>query len=799
MGKRIGLSVARSVSPVALATALLAVSVPAMAAENSADQAAADQGLGEIVVTAQFRSENLQKTPIAITAVNAEMLEARSQTSIADVANQAPSVTLKPAGAGFGPALQASIRGIGQTDSSFAFEPGVGLYVDDVYYSTLTGSVLELLDLERVEVLRGPQGTLAGRNSLGGSIKLYSAVPTGSGEGYVAATVGDHGRLQLRGAADFALVPDKVMVRLSGLTNHINGYVTRYDYRCLNPGATDVPTVISGSRTDCKLGTAGGKDYSAVRGALRLVPSEKVTIDITGDYTRDNSEVQASTQTYAGPPTNPAFIAAALPGYDSRFISRDPFVSYSTFCNNKNYPGFTEVIPGGPTIVHPDGDPALAYCNPPVSRINSWGVSGKLNWNVNEAISVTSITAYRSYKAEFASDGDGSPFGLENQYYNPTHRQFTQELRLNASLGKVLDLTVGGFHMDTRSVAPGRVDAPVFGRTDFIQNDRIETKSDAAFAHAVLHPIDRVNVTGGVRYTKESKDYTYIRYVNSGAPQVSGLTNGYSGDNWDYRFAVDFEVTDQVLLYAQTSTGFKGGGAIPRPIDSSHVLPSFPYSTFKPETLKSYEAGVKTKLLDNRVRLNLAAFTSDYDGIQFEINDCGTNTFVFCIAQANVGSARIRGLEGELTAEPVPGLLIDGAASYTDFKYKSVNARTGVSLNDRALATPEWKWSLGVQYEANLGGGTLTPRIDASYQSETFYSAVNRPTSRIAGYTLWNGRVTYRPEAANWEAALEVTNLTNKLYYLNVFDTHGSLGVGYTAAQPAQPRRFAFTLKYNFK
>lgn len=770
------LSISASIMAVAVANV-----TPAMAQETQETSS----GLGNIIVTAQFREQDVQDTPIAITAVNAELLEARSQTSIVDVANQAPSVSLKPAGAGSGPSLQASIRGIGQTDWSFAFEPGVGMYVDDVYYSTLTGSVLELLDLDRVEILRGPQGTLSGRNSLGGAIKLYSAVPTGDGSGYLSATVGNDGRMQFRAAGDFALVEDVAFVRLSGLTNSVDGHVKRFDYRCLNPDATDVPSVISTAKSNCQIGTAGGKDYSAVRGALRLLPNDKLTIDIIGDYTRDRSEVQATTQTYAGPPTNPAFIGDAVPGYDDRFVTDDPFVSYATYCNNKDYSG---------------GDASMAYCNPAVNRIKSWGVSGQLNWELGENFALTSISAYRKYTAEFSSDSDGSPFGLENQYYNPTHRQFTQELRLNGTIGEILDFTIGGFHLDTRSIFAGRVDAPAFGRVDFVQADVVKSESNAGFVHAVLHATDRLNVTGGIRYTDESKDYSYVRTAYSGPPQVSGITNSYSGSRWDYRAAVDYAISDDVLAYAQFSTGFKGGGAIPRPIFPDHALPSFPFSTFEPETLESYEVGLKTSMLDRRVRLNLAAFTSDYSNIQLEINDCGNGgPFVFCIAQANVGSARIKGLEAELTAEPVDGFMIDGSVSYLNFGYKTINSATGVDLNDVAPLTPEWKWSLGVQYEADLGnGGTLTPRIDGSYQSSVYFAAVNQPSNRISGYTVWNGRLTYRTADEKWEGALEVTNLFGKVYYYNIFDIQGALGAGYSAAQPAPPRRFAVSLRYNF-
>jgi iron complex outermembrane receptor protein len=202
---------------------------------STAQTTAASDQLQEIVVTAQFRSENLQQTPIAITAVNAAMLEQRNQTDISQVAAQAPNVTLQPNGAAFGASMVAFIRGVGQTDFDLALEPGVGIYVDDVYYATLTGSLLDLLDLDRVEILRGPQGTLAGKNSIGGAIKLFTQKPTGEG-GFLEAGYGSLHRVDIRGAGDFTLVPDKLFVRVSVASKHHDGYVSIT--AALTPGPT---------------------------------------------------------------------------------------------------------------------------------------------------------------------------------------------------------------------------------------------------------------------------------------------------------------------------------------------------------------------------------------------------------------------------------------------------------------------------------------------------------------------------------------------------------------------------------
>src|SRR6188768_1386352 len=254
-----------------------------------AQQADNTDQLEEITVTAQFRSENLQETPLAITAVTGDMLEARSQTSIYEVAAQAPSVFLAPQAQANGSGLIAYIRGVGQTDFNFALEPGVGLYVDDVYLPTLTGSLLDLLDLDRVEILRGPQGTLSGRNSIGGAIKLFSKRAEGHG-GNLSLTYGSYDRVDVRASGDFTLIDDKLFVRVAGVSKNRDGYVDRIDYGCINPGS-GVPTLRLSQ--GCKLGTLGGVSYTAGRMNLRWLASDSVEVNFNADITNDSSEAGA--------------------------------------------------------------------------------------------------------------------------------------------------------------------------------------------------------------------------------------------------------------------------------------------------------------------------------------------------------------------------------------------------------------------------------------------------------------------------------------------------------------------------
>ncbi|MEO6184776.1 MAG: TonB-dependent receptor plug domain-containing protein, partial [Steroidobacteraceae bacterium] len=271
----------------------LSVAASVMAVLGTAPAFAADQPdqpdqLQEVVVTAQFREQRLQDTPIAITAVNAAMLEARGQTSIADVAAQAPNVSLRPQPQNGGSGLIAFIRGVGQTDFNYALDPGVGVYIDDVYIPTLSSSLLELIDLDRIEILRGPQGTLAGKNAIGGAIKLFSAKPKGDDSGSLRMSYGSLDEITLRGMADLKITDD-LAVRISGMSRGRDGYVAMLDYGQTHP-SSNVPQTNTRGRNNSDYQTMGGQNILAVRGALRYTPNEQLEVNFSADFTREKSE-----------------------------------------------------------------------------------------------------------------------------------------------------------------------------------------------------------------------------------------------------------------------------------------------------------------------------------------------------------------------------------------------------------------------------------------------------------------------------------------------------------------------------
>src|SRR5437879_9130739 len=270
--------------------------------------------LEEVVVTAEYREEKLQDTPIAITAFTPQQIEAQGATKLSDILNDAPSVYLRPQSAAFGESVVAYIRGFGQADFDPAFEPGVGLYVDDVYYPRLTGANLDLMDVERVEVLRGPQGTLEGRNSEGGAIRFVTRKPTGDGGGYLTATYGTRNRLEARAGADFKLA-EHLFARLAGTFADQNGFVDVYSYGCAFPGSA-VPAAAGG--TKCKQYSLGDTGYRAVRASLRSNPVDQLDMLLSADYIRDRHNNGAEILLYGNNPNPNAATVNGLP-LDSRF------------------------------------------------------------------------------------------------------------------------------------------------------------------------------------------------------------------------------------------------------------------------------------------------------------------------------------------------------------------------------------------------------------------------------------------------------------------------------------------------
>jgi iron complex outermembrane receptor protein len=826
------------------------VSTLAIAAGLTAPAYAQEEPQGnrnrEIVVTAEFREASIQETPIAITAVDAELLEARGQTDIAQVASQAPNVVLRPQPQNSGVGLVAFIRGIGQTDFNYALEPGVGIYVDDVYIPTLSSSLLDLMDLERIEVLRGPQGTLAGKNSIGGAIKLFSSKPDGSGRGSLQVTYGSYNRIDVRGFADIGL-SDTLFMRIAGVSKNRNGYVTLLDYGLTHPGS-NVPTNNNAGKGGV-LGTLGGQNFAAGKVSLRWEPTDTVELNIAADITNEDSDSGAEVLLA----TNPAMTGDTAPlagnpwlmgtngqpvnvgcqfvpahGYHGNFagascdtlasnLGYNPkFVSYSNFLDNRQ-----------PSAL----GPYKPYSALPGNKYDGWGVQYNFTVDLMDTLQLVNIGSWREYDSTWGMDQDSTPVPVAQLNQTLHHRAWSQEVRLNGEFGEgIFEYTLGGFYFDQDGSLQARVDLnyAVGGLgIDFIHGpDTTPSTSKAVFFNGTLRPTDQLTITGGLRRSWDKKVYTYFRSNPDGtvpaAPAVcvspfagpncalTGLynvTDAFEGARWDWRIVTNYEVSDDVMVYASVATGYKGGGVNPRPFFGPANPATNQLADFAPETLTTYEVGFKTDFADNAVRLNGALFYNKYKDIILTLLACPTAP---CLQPNNVGDATVKGAELEAAIYPAEGLSLDGSLSYLDFQYTGpfstpvagtcADKLSGTNVTRCMVTpyTPKWTYSFGVQYDAQLAGGTLGFRLDGSYQSEMHTAAINTPTSYLPGRFLANGRVSYTTDDNDWQVSLEVQNIFNKYYMHTVSDIYDAGQLGVWTGSPGLPRTFAITVKRNF-
>ena len=788
-----------------LPSVLTAVAMVALVALPTAARAQQQQSTGaleEIVVTAQFREEKLQTTPIAITAFTAENLDVRGVNSVTDLDAMVPNTVIQPLGAGWGSTMAAFIRGVGLGDNILSFEPGVPIYVDDVYMGRPQGSIFDLLDLERVEVLRGPQGTLFGKNAIGGTVRLISKRPTGDGSGSMSLTVGSYNRIDARGSADVALVDDRVFARFSFSSKKADGFFKVLDYECVNgpgtlgnggPGFAGFPGIVLGTVVapgkGCVVDTLNDENVQSGRAAFRFLISDAVELNVIGDVTNQRQKGPGDKYTVIDGTNglnaawNAVFVANVFGNdpsgnpiaWDSRFLTKDLYSNYSRF-------GY---------------DPLTHRSVPNINDLNHWGVSATLEWKLTDTTRLKSVTSYRRFWNNFGRDSDGSPLPNNSTYDESTHRQTTEEIQLTGTAGG-LDWAGGFFYYDAYDTNRGfdfLYPTFIYEHDSF---DRQSTKNWALFAQGTYHVNDKLSLTLGGRYTDDKKDATIYR---ADFPEIGGavvIDNQFvptKANNTDVTASIDYQWSDMLMTYIKYATGFKGGGFSPRPSTALQTVP------FKPEKLRTLEVGGKSEFMDRRVRLNGALFYSNYLNQQTfaqQLDSSGANWF----REVNAGKAHIWGVEGELQAEPIDHFRIEGSFGYLNYNlydnegnvllFEGSDPRCGGQCYP--TRTPKFNAGLGVQYSFVAAHGSLTPRLDAQYQSKIYFNTNN--TGPQDAYTLLNGRLTWATTDNKWEMALYGKNLTDKGYFNGKLSLVGFFGR--EQGNPGEPRTWGLTFTRNF-
>jgi iron complex outermembrane recepter protein len=809
-----------------VATAAMFVS-PAFAQEAAEEEKG---GIQEIVVTAQKRAENVQDVPIAISAFTADALSERAVTSVASLSNIAPNVVLDAGTpfSGSSSVISAFIRGIGANDFAFNIDPGVGIYLDGVYLARSVGANQDLPDVERIEILKGPQGTLFGRNTIGGAISIITHDPGKDFRFKGDVTTGRFGLIQTRGTVDIPLA-DGVYSSLSFSTKNRKGYLKRLAF----PGAANfASTPITSFRADnyinSGLGNEGGDNSYNLRGKLKFNNGGAFRATFSADYTNvDQSQIAnkliATTGAVFAGTYNCAIAGTiAAPGDTTTCGGGPPSFAFIGQPGSVNNIGGLNFINDIPSIfgVNADANPnnnRLPYDNRFLtndidtsyangnnySRLKSYGGSATLEYDLSDATTVKSITAYRELAWHTGMDLDGSPLNFLHTSFEMNQKQFSQELqllgtaaeeKLNYVLGAYYFKESGNLH-DWVTFAEGllQVDGP---------ND-LATKNFAFFGQFDYKITDKLGVTIGGRYTNESKSFEGFQADNNGltykilsflgVPPCANIATSISeacriaagfpnpGEplryyiagtqkkkfkNFSPKISLQYHATDDIMAYATWSKGYKTGGWTTR---LSNPLPTAP--GFSPEKATTYELGLKSTLIDRKLQINAAVFQTEYKGIQLNFQQGSSPTI------QNAGDARIKGFEVEVNAAPTDALTITTSVGYTDAKYTAVLGpaqvapnpfQAGVFVGASLPKSPKWKFNFSPRYQVNLGnGGKIVILADYTHTTSLWNDTERAFFLKRPATDLLNGSITYKEPGEHWDVTLGMTNITDERYLTN--------------------------------
>lgn len=753
--------------------AALAVTVLISTASTAAY---AQQIIEEILVTAQKREQNILDVPLSVTAFSGDEMRQLGFTKAVDIALQTPGVTFRYGISDSAPII--NIRGISLNDLASNSNSPVSIYVDDVFLPSNIMMNFQLFDLERTEVLKGPQGTLYGRNTTGGALKFISRKPTSEPEAFLDVGYGSWGTLDAEGAISGPL-SDSLSGRFSFTTRQRNG------------GWQDVVDI------DGNVSEWGDQDRTSLRIQLLWEASEtvEVLLSVHGGY--DDSENQIYEHVAAVDPVTFGLCSQLMTG-DLAGAQRNCF-DFTLFNDD-------------------DGDFKRVYSEWGVSSDNeSFGASVSINWDLDR-VTFTSITAFEEFERKQLEEFDANPAPTGAAEWFDDIQVFSQELRLTSDGSWALPWIVGGYYSTqdhdnsqilelTEFFLPALTGVPGFDPFfDTFTQFSEETTTAALFGHVEWPFADRWQLVAGARYTKEEKDYdgsttglecatfpgctledAIFTFPLASLTDVSMDENNISGD-----VALEFRPNDDWMLYGRYARGFKSGG-----FSGNLAFSDDEITRFEPEFLDSFEIGAKASLLDGAMQFTTAVFYYEWDDLQnlIVIPVGGISTQIL----TNAGDAEITGWEAELSWAPTENLLIRGGLAYLDSKIVRSADPSGdkIKVGNRLGNTPDWTFNGVARYTLPSTALGFTPyaQLDFYWQDDVFFDASNKPYLAEDSYGLLNARVGVRSADNRWEAAIWAKNLTDEEYIAYALDLTAS---GIVEVINGEPRSFGINFIYNF-
>jgi iron complex outermembrane receptor protein len=755
------------------AAPLFAVAQPALAQDTEVRR------VETVTVTARRIEENQQVVPVAVTAFSAARLEEEGNVTTGALQGAVPNLNIVQ-GRGSGSSANVFIRGVGQPDALATFDPAVGVYVDDVYYSRIRGALLDIFDVERIEVLRGPQGTLYGKNTIGGALKLVSKKPDDEFRASIRAGYGDYNALDVNARISGPLVEGVLAGGLSLYRGTRDGYVTD-------------PLTPSREYND--------KDTSAARGQLAWTVSDSFKVDVAVDYTEENPGMTVGRQ------ENLLFatalvVAGAIP------LSTVPPGDFNF--RSATTPG----LPNSQTLTH-------------------WGVSVNATWDISDALTLKSITAYRDLAYDDYIDIDATRFELGDVFVGVEQDQVSQEFQLSYDAGGRI-AAVGGLYALQENIASRQ---QAFGDDIFVLRlaptlvlpitfdrfirDSLNTYSYAAFGQVDFRLTDALKVTAGLRYTEENKSYNRATFTRSNqafldSARTPALTFAFnrkvSFDDTSPMVSIDYKASENLFFYARAAKGFKSGGINGRANAAGQEVP------YAPEEATTYEAGVKSDWLNGRYRVNATIFFNDYKNFQARVTQPDP-TLLAVLNVLNAGKLETSGLEVEFAAAPTNALSLEAQIGLLDASYKDFRDRRAVN-SDRSFQTPAFAPELTARfagaYRFEMGeAGALTLGADASFRSEMAL-AVDNSIITAAGfinglpavtgqrfpgmwqddYWLYNARLVWTSPDERFTAGLYGRNLSDEVYKTDAQEFSDIAGI--QTAYYGAPRTWQFIVSAKY-